>query len=142
MGQTLSRPLHLGPGHDPAAALAMPSPRRLPAADQLRAGPDHRDGDVHHCDVIVIGTGAGGAAAGATLAEAGLDVLFVEEGAWHPTSSFSPWLSETLPRLYRDAGTTMIYGRSTFLAAEGRCVGGSTVIIGDMYWTRLSYALA
>ncbi len=142
MGQTLSRPLHLGPGHDPAAALAMPSPRRLPAADQLRAGPDHRDGDVHHCDVIVIGTGAGGAAAGATLAEAGLDVLFVEEGAWHPTSSFSPWLSETLPRLYRDAGTTMIYGRSTFLAAEGRCVGGSTVINGGMCWRPPSSVLA
>ncbi len=31
-------------------------------------------------DVVVVGTGAGGAVAGAELAEAGLDVLFIEEG--------------------------------------------------------------
>ncbi len=41
-------------------------------------------------DVIVIGTGAGGAAAGAELAEAGFDVLFVVVGSYNPTSSFSP----------------------------------------------------
>lgn len=101
---------------------------------QLWAGPDHRAGDVHHAEVVVIGTGAGGAAVGATLAEAGVDVVFVEEGSWHPTQSLNPYLAESLPRLYRDAGTSIIFGRSTFLYAEGRCVGGSTVINGGMTW--------
>ncbi|MCB9739310.1 MAG: GMC family oxidoreductase [Deltaproteobacteria bacterium] len=98
----------------------------------IRRAADYRDGEQLDCDVVVIGTGAGGAAAGATLAEAGIDVVFLEEGGWHPTSSMNPYLAESMPRLWREAGTTVIYGRSTFLYAEGRCVGGSTVINGGM----------
>ncbi len=96
---------------------------------------DHRHYDPEHvidAEVVVVGTGAGGAAIGAYLAEAGIDVVFVEEGGYHPTSSFNPYLAESLPRLWRDAGTTVILGKSTFLYAEGRCVGGSTVINGAM----------
>ena len=95
---------------------------------------DYKDGDVYDAEIAVIGTGAGGAAAGAELAEAGRDVLFLEEGGYHPTSSFNPYLTETIPRLYRDAGATMIMGRPPIPYAEGRCVGGSTVINGGMTW--------
>jgi choline dehydrogenase-like flavoprotein len=83
-------------------------------------------------DVIVIGTGAGGAAAGAELAEAGFDVLFVEEGSYNPTSSFSPTSTESVPRLYRDAGATAILGRPPIPYLEGRTVGGTTVLNGGM----------
>lgn len=83
-------------------------------------------------DVVVVGTGAGGAVAGAELAEAGLDVVLVEEGAHHPTSSFNPYATETVPRLYRDAGATLIFGKPDIAYMEGRCVGGSTVINGGM----------
>ena len=38
-------------------------------------------------DVLVIGTGAGGAVVGAELAEAGVEVTFVEEGSYNPTSA-------------------------------------------------------
>src|SRR5690606_37507409 len=79
-------------------------------------------------------TGAGGAACGAELAEAGVDVLFVEEGGYHPTSSFSPYLGESQARLYRDNGGTVIMGNPPIPYAEGRCVGGSTVINGGMTW--------
>ena len=85
-------------------------------------------------EVVVVGTGAGGAAIGAELAEAGVDVLFVEEGSYHPTESFNPYLSESIPRLYRDGGTTVIYGKPSFPYSEGRCVGGTTVINGGMTW--------
>ncbi|MTA15250.1 MAG: FAD-dependent oxidoreductase, partial [Actinobacteria bacterium] len=34
------------------------------------------------CDVVVIGSGAGGATTAAELAEAGFDVVIVEEGPW------------------------------------------------------------
>ncbi len=84
------------------------------------------------CDVVVIGTGAGGAAAGATLAEAGYDVVFVEEGSHHPTTSFNPYVTESIPRLYRDASATVIFGKPPIPYVEGRCVGGSTVINGGM----------
>src|SRR5690554_95103 len=83
-------------------------------------------------EVVVVGTGAGGAVVGALLAEAGFDVLFVEEGGYHPTSSFSPYLAESQPRLYRDNGTTVIMGNPPIPFAEGRCVGGSTVINGEI----------
>ncbi|MDP6943233.1 MAG: GMC family oxidoreductase [Myxococcota bacterium] len=83
-------------------------------------------------EVVVVGTGAGGAVVGAELAEAGFDVTFVEEGGYHRTESFEPYLRSALPRLYRDAGATMILGEPSFPYAEGRCVGGSTVINGAM----------
>ena len=83
-------------------------------------------------EVVVVGTGAGGAVTGAMLAEAGRDVLFVEEGSYQPTSSFSPHATEAIPRLYRDAGASVIVGPPHIFYAEGRCVGGSTVLNGGM----------
>ena len=94
----------------------------------------YRNGEVHEAEVVVVGTGAGGAVVGTELAEAGRDVLFVEEGGYHPTSSFNPYLTESIPRLYRDAGGTIILGRPPIPYAEGRCVGGSTVVNGGMTW--------
>ena len=38
------------------------------------------------CEALVIGTGAGGASMAATLAEAGVDVLMLEEGAHIPAA--------------------------------------------------------
>ena len=93
-------------------------------------------------DVLVIGTGAGGAAAGAELAEAGVDVLFVEEGAYTPTSSFSPYATESVPRLYRDAGASVILGKPPIAFVEGRCVGGTTVLNGGMTYRPPARVLA
>jgi choline dehydrogenase-like flavoprotein len=83
-------------------------------------------------DVVVVGTGAGGAVAGTELARAGRDVIFVEEGSWIPTESFNPYTTESIPRLYRDAAATVIFGNPPIPYVEGRCVGGSTVINGGM----------
>jgi choline dehydrogenase-like flavoprotein len=95
----------------------------------------HADYEREHefsADVVVVGTGAGGAVVGTELAEAGRDVLFVEEGGYHPTESFNPYTTESVPRLYRDASATMIFGKAPIPYVEGRCVGGSTVINGGM----------
>jgi choline dehydrogenase-like flavoprotein len=85
-------------------------------------------------DVVVVGTGAGGATAAATLRAAGRDVLMLEEGGLHPVDSFTTDPATAIRRLYRDAGTSMILGRPPIIFAEGRCVGGSTVINGGMTW--------
>lgn len=95
---------------------------------------DYHNAAQHDAEVVVIGTGAGGAVVGTELAEAGHDVLFLEEGGYHPTSSFNPYLTESLPRLFRDAGGTIIMGRPPIAYAEGRCVGGGTVVNGGMAW--------
>jgi choline dehydrogenase-like flavoprotein len=80
------------------------------------------------CDVVVVGSGAGGAAAARVLAEAGLSVIVLEEGEHHDRSSYSTDPLEALPMLYRDSGMTACEGRPVIPMPVGRCVGGTTVI--------------
>jgi choline dehydrogenase-like flavoprotein len=86
------------------------------------------------CDVVIVGSGAGGATMAAELAEAGVDVIVIEEGGYHPTESFTAQSVRALRTLYRDGGAGMAVGRPSVLFAEGRCVGGSTVVNGGMSW--------
>jgi len=102
---------------------------------------DYLRGGRFDTDVVVVGTGAGGAAAGAELAEAGLEVTFVEEGSHHATTSFNPYATETVPRIYRDASSTIIFGRPDIPYLEGRCVGGSTVLNGGMAYRAPEHVL-
>jgi choline dehydrogenase-like flavoprotein len=86
------------------------------------------------CEVVIVGSGAGGATMAAELAEAGVDVVVVEEGGYHSTGSFTADSMRALRTLYRDGGGGMAVGRPSVLFAEGRCVGGSTVVNGGMSW--------
>jgi len=90
--------------------------------------------DVIECDVVVVGSGAGGATMAAELADAGLDVVILEEGLWHSTESFTTSTGRSLRTLYRDTGLEVALGTPPILLSEGRCVGGSTVINGAMAW--------
>jgi choline dehydrogenase-like flavoprotein len=80
------------------------------------------------CDVAIIGSGAGGAAAAATLAEAGLDVLVLESGPYVDRGSYPTDVLEGLPLLYRDGGMTIASGKPAIPVPVGRTVGGTTVI--------------
>jgi choline dehydrogenase-like flavoprotein len=92
-------------------------------------------GDVAvECDAVVVGSGAGGATMAAELADAGVDVVMVEEGGYHPTESFTSENLRALRTLYRDGGAGMALGLPPVVFAEGRCVGGSTVVNGGMSW--------
>ena len=84
------------------------------------------------CDAVVVGSGAGGATMAAELAAAGMDVVVVEEGGYHPTESFTADAGRALRALYRDGGAQSSVGRPPIAFSEGRCVGGSTVINGGM----------
>ena len=84
------------------------------------------------CDVVIVGTGAGGATMAAELAAAGIEVVMVEEGGYHPTESFRPAYGQGLRTLYRDGGVGLAFGTPPVLFSEGRCVGGSTVVNGGM----------
>jgi choline dehydrogenase-like flavoprotein len=86
------------------------------------------------CGAVVIGSGAGGATMAAELAEVGIDVVLIEEGGYHRTETFGPESLRALRTLYRDGGGGMTLGRPSVLYAEGRCVGGSTVVNGGMSW--------
>lgn len=83
-------------------------------------------------DVVVIGSGAGGAVVAAELSEAGLSVAVLEEGEHHPTERFTTDTIDMLRTLYRDCGASATLGRAPIQFSEGRCVGGSTVVNGGM----------
>jgi choline dehydrogenase-like flavoprotein len=94
------------------------------------------------CGAVVVGTGAGGATTAAELAQAGIDVIMIEEGGYHTTESFTAESVRALRTLYRDGGGGLTLGRPSVLFAEGRCVGGSTVVNGGMSWRTQARVLA
>ena len=80
------------------------------------------------CDVAIVGSGAGGAAAAAILAEAGLDVMVLESGPYVDKTTYPTDPLEGLPLLYRDGGMTIAMGKPAIPIPVGRTVGGTTVI--------------
>jgi len=85
----------------------------------------------YNCKYLVVGTGAGGSVAGTLLSEKGLDVIFMEEGSYFPTSSFTNKVGDMTAKLYRNRGISPLIGKPLVALAEGRCVGGGTVINGE-----------
>ena len=80
-------------------------------------------------DVIVVGSGAGGAMAARTLARAGMRVVIVEEGRrWSVDEFRSRHPLDRFAELYRDAGSTFALGRPPVALPIGRGVGGSTLV--------------
>jgi choline dehydrogenase-like flavoprotein len=80
------------------------------------------------CDVVIVGSGAGGAVAAATLAEAGLDVIVLEAGDSYNRDSYPEDPLEAIAALYRDGGLTIAEGRPPIPVPVARTVGGTTVI--------------
>ncbi len=85
-------------------------------------------GDGEECDVLIVGSGAGGAVAAATLAEAGLDVLVLEAGDHYDRTNYPADRLEALAALYREGGLTIAEGRPPIPVPVARTVGGTTVI--------------
>jgi choline dehydrogenase-like flavoprotein len=83
---------------------------------------------VEECDVAIVGSGAGGAAAATHLAEAGLDVVVLEAGPYMDRESYPEEPLAALAALYRDGGLTIAEGRPAIPTPVGRAVGGTTVI--------------
>ncbi|HUH04877.1 MAG TPA: GMC family oxidoreductase N-terminal domain-containing protein, partial [Kofleriaceae bacterium] len=83
------------------------------------------------CDVVVIGSGGGGAPATYELARAGLTVICLEAGPLVKPEDFTQRKLETIQRVYVDRGAQGTADGSLQLL-QGRCVGGSTVINGEV----------
>jgi choline dehydrogenase-like flavoprotein len=125
VGYTRDARVQAAMGVEARCALDGGAPYEAPRLDpEAMRAPD----DVERCDVVVVGSGAGGAAAARALSEAGLSVIVVEDGGYHDASTYSTDPIEALPNLYRDAGMTVCEGRPTIPLPVGRCVGGTTVI--------------
>ncbi len=75
----------------------------------------------------VVGSGAGGAVVARVLAEAGLDVLVLEEGGYFRAHDFTQREDEMFPALFRSSGQQLTRDASINVL-QGSCFGGSTVI--------------
>ncbi|WP_067687063.1 GMC family oxidoreductase N-terminal domain-containing protein [Nocardia jejuensis] len=80
------------------------------------------------CDVVVIGTGAGGAAVAAKLTEQGVGVVLVEEGEYAGRAEFRGELGDRTQKYWRDGGYNLALGNSVLGISTGRLVGGTTAI--------------
>ncbi|HEX8066240.1 MAG TPA: GMC family oxidoreductase N-terminal domain-containing protein [Thermoleophilaceae bacterium] len=116
-------------GWDPRCEMAPGAepPRPAPPLDPAALAPPPA-GEVVRCDVVVVGSGAGGAAAARVLAEAGLDVVVLEEGGLRDAGDRGADPIAALTSLYRDGGLTACDGKPPIPLPVGRCVGGTTVI--------------
>ena len=115
-------------------ANARPALRQDSRPDGVYTRDDHHGDSVLDADVVIVGSGAGGAALAAELAEGGLDVVVLEEGRYWSTRDFTANASQMIRQMYRDGGATMALGSPPVLYQEGRAVGGSTVVNGGMSW--------
>ena len=87
--------------------------------------------DIHQdlnltAEVCVIGSGAGGAVVAKELAEAGRDVVLVEQGGHYTKEDFTQREDEMMPLLFEEMGQRATVDQSIIIL-QGRNIGGSTV---------------
>ncbi len=85
-------------------------------------------------DVVIVGTGAGGATAARVLAASGVDVLLLEEGGQLRTPERRRDAVGALSSSLRDAGTQTTTGTAPIPILQGVCVGGSTAMNSGIIW--------
>lgn len=112
-------------GRAAPAAAADATPRERALVHRLARGLE--PGRRLSAEVVVVGSGAGGAVAAAILAEAGRDVLLLEEGRAWPLAERTGIERDLVPRLYADAGARATDDQSIQIL-QGRALGGSTFV--------------
>jgi ferredoxin len=78
-------------------------------------------------EVVVIGSGAGGAVAAANLADQGYEVLVIEAGPYLASTAITPHELRMSSSLFKDGAIQTTRDRD-IIVFQGRAVGGSTVI--------------
>lgn len=85
-------------------------------------------------DVVIVGTGAGGATAARVLAAAGIDVIMIEEGYELPLANRQRELLGAMSAAVRDMASVATEGAHPMPLLQGRVVGGSTAINSGIVW--------
>jgi choline dehydrogenase-like flavoprotein len=107
----------------PWSPVAATVPLRPPAPSRATPPGDTR----LTADVVVIGSGAGGAVAAARLAEAGRDVVLLEEGSLVDVDELTELEGDMTERLYAEGGMRATDDLSIVLL-QGAAVGGGTLV--------------
>jgi choline dehydrogenase-like flavoprotein len=118
------------PAHPPASwsAMSYPGPDGPPPSASVRLPTVLVDKDATlDCDVVVVGSGAGGATAAGVLAGAGLRVIVLEKGEYQDKSDFTHLESDAYASMYLDGGLGSSADGGILMLA-GSTLGGGTVI--------------
>lgn len=106
----------------------------IQAADVAEGGVDLT------ADVVVVGSGAGGAITAYELAKAGRKVVVLEAGPYVPSEKFSEMMAVAMGAMYQDhGGQNNANGDIAIL--QGACVGGSTVVNAALCFRTPDYYL-
>ncbi|MDR2400916.1 MAG: GMC family oxidoreductase [Deferribacteraceae bacterium] len=82
---------------------------------------------------IVVGSGPGGSLAACMLAEAGRDVMILEEGIYHSKDKIPPFSVDEMQYQYRNGGVTMAFGKPRVQYVEAITLGGGSEINSGLY---------
>ena len=82
---------------------------------------------------LVIGSGPGGAITACRLAEAGKEVLILEEGELFREGFCAPFSLAEMAAKYRSRGLTPALGNPPVTYVEGKCAGGGSEINSGLY---------
>ncbi len=119
IGFTLPKFRQRGAGEVPIAAV---TGREIDPAHVLDTGALETE-----YDVVVVGSGAGGAVAAFNVAAQGYKVLIVEAGPFFPSPAISHHELDMIAELYKHGALQTSTNRD-FVIFQGRCVGGSSTI--------------
>ena len=89
---------------------------------------------IDDADIVVVGTGAGGATAALSLQQQGFSVLLLEEGPDLRHRLTEPSTRAAMTRRFRDFGAQVTAGPEQIPLIQGRMVGGSTGINSAIFW--------
>ena len=93
----------------------------------IRKAEQYPEGFTEKVQCCVIGSGAGGGTVAGLLAEAGWEVLLLEEGEHVPKERMTQREEQMYPLLYRDGGNQLSHDGGVNVL-QGSALGGSTVI--------------
>ena len=104
--------------------------------DAIIEGATHDGGLEMSVDVVVVGSGSGGAVIAAELAGAGQEVLVLEEGPFVPAEEHAMMRpSQSIRRVWREAAMSAAIGvgdSPVVNVTMGRLVGGSSALTGGV----------
>jgi choline dehydrogenase-like flavoprotein len=107
---------------------------------QVTRGGDVTDDELE-CDVVVAGTGAGGAVIAKELSDRGLAVLMLEEGDYHTRADFTGDTADAFRSFYQAQAQLGSIGNTVIPIPAGRMVGGSTAINTGTCWRTPEWVL-
>jgi choline dehydrogenase-like flavoprotein len=111
--------------------IGYPGPSRdkpVPIPESLRVSPIKVESDLRlQCDVVVVGSGAGGSVNAETLADAGFDVIVVEQGPYETSETFEQNELMMMQKLFQQSGTAATKDLA-FVLLAGRGAGGGTTV--------------